>query len=336
MSRFLLRSAKVVLLAGALVIAFGPAPARAQPAKDIAGAKDNPVVSRFAGASMKNFFSDSYAEIPIPAGAGKIVDQKVTFEEGKSIPFTGKLDGYLYTAPKDKSPLEIFRNYQAALKQGGFTTLYTCELEACSNTGIVNGYFGNQYISPRKWAGSSGLSDTLNGNNYFVSAKTNKGGKDIYVLLFVNTYGSNTGSQVLLVAESQPLQIGQVTVNADGLKKGLAADGKIALYGLYFDTGKSDIKAESKAQLDEMAKLFAANAALKAYIVGHTDNVGSAEANLALSKARADAVVATLIKDYKVDSKRLAARGVASLSPVMSNSSEDGRSKNRRVEMVEQ
>jgi OmpA-OmpF porin, OOP family len=329
-------SANAVGLAGALTLALGAAPARAQPVKDIAGGKDNPVVSRFAGALMQNFFFDSYAEIPIPAGAGKIVDQKVTFEAGKSVAFAGKLDGYIYTAPKDKSPLEIFRNYQAALKQGGFTTLYTCELEACENTGIVNGYFGNQYISPRKWAGSSGLRDTLNGNNYFVSAKTSKGGQDIYVLLFVNTYGSNTGSQVLLVAQSQALQTGQVTVNAEALKKGLAADGKIALYGIYFDTGKAEIKPESKAQLDEMGKLFAATPTLKAFIVGHTDNVGNADANLALSKARADAVVAALVKEHKVDTKRLAARGVAGLSPVMSNAGEEGRGKNRRVELVEQ
>jgi OmpA-OmpF porin, OOP family len=323
---------KLICLTGALL---GLA-AQAQTTKDIAGGKDNPLISRFAGALMRGFFSESYVEMPIPVGSGKVVDQRLLFDAGKSIAFAGKLDGYIYTAPKGKSPLEIFRNYQIALKQAGFAQLYSCELEACDNARIDNGYFGAQYLSPRPWTNNNGLSDTLNGNNYFVSAKANKGGKDVVVMLFVNTYGSNTGAQVLLVGENQPLQTGQVTVTADALKSGLAADGKIALYGIYFDTGKADVKPESKPQLDEISKLFAANPTLKAYIVGHTDNVGNADSNLALSKARAEAVAAALARDYKVDSKRMAARGVASVAPVMSNASEAGRGKNRRVEVVEQ
>lgn len=319
-----------------LVGALAAPAALAQNNKDIAGGKDHPVVSRFAGAVMKSFFSDSFAELPVPAGPGKVADQKVAFEAGKAMAFSGRLDGYIYTPPAGKSALEIFRNYQAALKAGGFTTLYSCELQACDGTGIDNTYYANQFISARPWANNNGLSDTLNGPNYFVSAKANKAGKDYVVVLFVNTYGSHIGEQVLLVGETQTLRTGQVTVAADGLKKGLASEGKVALYGIYFDTAKAEVKPESKAQLDEIAKLFAANPALKAYIVGHTDNVGASESNLALSKARAEAVVAALARDYKVDAKRLAARGVASLAPVSSNASEAGRSQNRRVEVVEQ
>lgn len=319
-----------------LAAALGLPSAFAQPKKDIAGGKDHPVVSRFSGALMKTFFSESFAEMPVPAGPGKVLDQKVMFEPGKAVAFAGKLDGFVYTAPPGKSPLEIFRNYQAALKAGGFTTLFTCELQTCDGTGIDNTYYATQHIGPRAWVANSGFGDTLNGPNYFLSARANKTGKDTFVILFVNTYGSNTGAQVLLVGESQPLQTGQVTVNADGLKRGLAADGKVALYGLFFDTGKAEIRPESKPQLDEIGKLFAANPALKAYIVGHTDSMGSAEANLALSKARAEAVVAALARDHKVDARRLSARGVASLAPLMSNASEAGRSQNRRVEVVEQ
>ena len=82
-------------------------------------------------------------------------------------------------------------------------------------------------------------------------------------------------------------------VDAKALQGGLEAEGKVALYGIYFDTGKAELKPESRPQLDEMGKLPQAQPALKVYIVGHTDNQGSLEANLQLAAACA-AVVAAL------------------------------------------
>ena len=140
----------------------------------------------------------------------------------------------------------------------------------------------------------------------------------------------------LQVIESKPMETGNVTVNADAIAKGLAAEGKMAFYGLYFDTAKADIKPASEPQLKEMAKLLSAQKALKVYIVGHTDSQGSLDANMQLSQKRAEAVVTALVKDYKIDAKRLSARGAASLAPLSSNSSEAGRARNRRVELVEQ
>jgi len=125
-------------------------------------------------------------------------------------------------------------------------------------------------------------------------------------------------------------------VKADGLDKGLSADGKVALYGIFFDTGKADIKPESTPQLEEMAKLLTHAPKLQVFIVGHTDNQGGVDGNLALSLRRAQAVVATLVKDYKIDTARLSARGVANFSPLASNDADAGRAKNRRVELVAQ
>jgi len=132
------------------------------------------------------------------------------------------------------------------------------------------------------------------------------------------------------------METGNVVVSTDRLQKGLADEGKIALYGIYFDTGRAEVKPESKGQLDEMAKLLNADKSLKVVIVGHTDNQGSADTNVALSQRRADAVVAALVSTYKVDASRLRARGVASFAPVATNRTEVGRAKNRRVELVEQ
>ena len=69
-------------------------------------------------------------------------------------------------------------------------------------------------------------------------------------------------------------------------------------------------------------------------VVGHTDNIGGYEVNTVLSKRRAEAVAATLVKDFGVSALRLTANGAAYLAPVASNSTEAGRAKNRRVELV--
>jgi outer membrane protein OmpA-like peptidoglycan-associated protein len=163
-------------------------------------------------------------------------------------------------------------------------------------------------------------------------------GKEATVLLYTSTAAyAVTGlvSTYLQIVEPKAMATGQVTVDAKALGQGLAAEGRVTLAGLFFDTGKTEIKPESKPQLDEMAQLLQAQPALKVFIVGHTDNVGSFEANEKLSLARAQAVVAALTAaPYKVDAKRLAAKGLANLAPLASNGDEPGRSRNRRVDLV--
>ena len=119
------------------------------------------------------------------------------------------------------------------------------------------------------------------------------------------------------------------------MQKSLAESGRVAIYGVYFDTDKAVVKPESKAALDEMGKLLNANPNLKVYVVGHTDNQGTLAGNMDLSQKRADAVVKALEAGYKIPAARLSPR-VASLAPVAANDAEAGRAKNRRVELVSQ
>ena len=116
----------------------------------------------------------------------------------------------------------------------------------------------------------------------------------------------------------------------------MAATGRVALYGILFDTGKADVKPESKPALEEIAKLLKSDSNLKLRVVGHTDNQGSLDGNIALSKRRAESVNAALVGQYGISGQRLSAFGVADLAPVASNAQEEGRSKNRRVELVPQ
>jgi len=128
----------------------------------------------------------------------------------------------------------------------------------------------------------------------------------------------------------------EVVANAEAMGNDINATGHVSIYGIFFDTGKSEIKPESDAAMEEIAKLLKNNDALNVYIVGHTDNVGTFDSNMKLSKERADAVAKTLSDKYGISAARLKTYGVASLSPVTSNDTEDGKAKNRRVELVKQ
>jgi outer membrane protein OmpA-like peptidoglycan-associated protein len=115
----------------------------------------------------------------------------------------------------------------------------------------------------------------------------------------------------------------------------ISTEGRVAVYAINFDFDKAEVRADSEPQLAEIAKFLKSGTA-KVYIVGHTDGRGGLDYNVSLSQRRAEAVARTLATKYKIDPKRLTSRGLGPLAPLASNRSEDGQSKNRRVEIVEQ
>lgn len=302
--------------------------------KERKGAQDHPMVSRYQGSVLYNHGVINFEQVKVPLSetAEEVVE--------------GKVSNYFYVSPAGRSDLEVFRTYKGALEKAGFTILSACEIERdCEKQKL--------YRHATEWTGKSAswtggydaMSRIDNNGNYpprYLAARLKRAGGDVTVVMTMHAPSSTQkdngvgGPVFMQVIEAKAMETGNVTVKADALARGLAADGKLALYGIFFDTGKADIKPESKPQLDEMARLMASQKALKVYIVGHTDNQGALEANLALSQKRAEAIVAALAKDYKVDAKRMQARGTASFSPVASNASEAGRARNRRVELVEQ
>lgn len=116
----------------------------------------------------------------------------------------------------------------------------------------------------------------------------------------------------------------------------MAEVGHVEVPGIYFDFGKSEVKPESKPALEQVAALLQANPSMRVWVVGHTDSVGSAESNVALSNARAASVIRVLTQQMGIASRRLAPHGAGPYAPVASNKTEEGRAKNRRVELVEQ
>jgi OOP family OmpA-OmpF porin len=127
-----------------------------------------------------------------------------------------------------------------------------------------------------------------------------------------------------------------VVADAAAFGNDLKATGHAAVYGILFDTGKSEVKPESKPALEEIAKLLAQNPGFKILVVGHTDMTGSLDANMKLSQARAEAVAQALATQHGVAASRLKGHGVGPLCPVATNDTDEGRSRNRRVELVKE
>jgi OOP family OmpA-OmpF porin len=158
-----------------------------------------------------------------------------------------------------------------------------------------------------------------------------KGGKEIWV----EVRAGNGREPILIIIEKEAMAQ-EVVANAEVFSNDLKKTGHVAVYGIYFDTGQSVIKPESQTALSEIAKLLKKESGLKVNVVGHTDNVGAMDNNMKLSQARGEAVVKTLVTKYGIAADRLKGYGVGSLAPVASNDAENGKAKNRRVELVKQ
>jgi OOP family OmpA-OmpF porin len=164
-----------------------------------------------------------------------------------------------------------------------------------------------------------------------MEGKIEKNGDVTYV--HVEAYNDGRTYGVTVVEAGTMKQ--DVVADAAALSASIAATGKAAVYGIYFDTGKSVVKPESNPSLEEITRLLKQNGSLTLFVVGHTDNVGALEYNLKLSADRAEAIVKALI-GRGIAASRLKGAGVGPYSPVASNRTEEGKARNRRVELVEQ
>lgn len=160
----------------------------------------------------------------------------------------------------------------------------------------------------------------------------NKDGKAVWVAISVANEPSGRFITMNIIEKEAMKQ--EVTIDAAGMARDIANAGSVAIYGIQFDTGKADIKPESAAVIAEMVKLLNQNATLKVYIVGHTDMVGDLDTNMKLSQARAQSVVNALVAQG-IPAARMKAYGNGPYAPVATNKTEEGRAKNRRVELVE-
>ncbi len=126
-----------------------------------------------------------------------------------------------------------------------------------------------------------------------------------------------------------------VVVDAEAMGADLEEYGRVVLDGLQFEHDKATLKSSSLPALEQIEKFLKSRPDMDFFVVGHTDSKGSVSYNQTLSSRRAQAVVASLVNSHGIAASRLEAFGVGPLVPVFSNSSEAGKGKNRRVELVE-
>jgi OmpA-OmpF porin, OOP family len=246
---------------------------------DAENCKDSPIITRMPGSTIHSCENKEFEQAKLPVG--KDADGNVTEKTVE-----GEYHYWDYGTRDGVSEIQVFRNFETALKTAGLTIVYE---EA---PGTITARKGDTWY----WLQNSG--------SYYYQT---------------------------IVTVKQMNQ--EVTADASSIADELTKSGHIALYGIHFETGKATILPDSETVLSEVAKMLQQNPDLKVSVEGHTDNVGSAAANQALSEKRAQAVVAWL-SSHGVAAARLKAKGWGQTKPVEDNATDAGRAKNRRVELV--
>jgi outer membrane protein OmpA-like peptidoglycan-associated protein len=182
------------------------------------------------------------------------------------------------------------------------------------------------YQNAARSAGGKVLMD----ENGYTTILLNKGGKELWMEIH-----ANKGYEYDLAIIEKEAMKQDVAIDAAAMASSIADTGSVAIYGINFDTASSVLKPDSEPAIDEIAKLLTNSPTLKVYIVGHTDMVGDAASNVKLSQARAQSVITALVTKHGIAASRLIAFGNGPYAPIASNKTEDGRAKNRRVELVE-
>lgn len=304
-------------------------------AADIPGARDHPLVTRFAGSSIVGYQQIPFDKAVLPLGP---VKPGTSDQFAASDVVEGRITRIAYEAPAGKSVIEVYRNFAQALAKAGFTTRFECAEQACGN----GADFSDRVIQPllEPMHARNAMSKALyavDGNMRQLTARLERPEGRVDLSLLVAQSGENQPTGVLLqIVEAQAMATGQVSVDAKAMSQGLSRQGHIALYGIHFATDSADLTADSDTTLSQMAQLLKNEPMLKVFIVGHTDNTGDLNHNLALSQKRAESVAKALTARYGITAQRVAAKGVASYAPVASNHDEAGRTQNRRVELVAQ
>jgi OOP family OmpA-OmpF porin len=294
------------VLLGLAVLLSAPSIAAAEwNGRHVQGAKEPAFMKFYPQARVSDYAQKNFDAVEIVTGYKKGADDAVQQDTVE-----GRVTRYSTEHKPQTSPLEIVRNHENVLKPQGFVTIVAGREAQFPGlpVGGGNGAFGvfrlDRNGAPAVWVN--------------VNAWEQNGAEDPY-------------SEVTIVeikAMEQTLE-----ANADSMLRDLQQSGRVAVYGINFDTGKATIKPESETVLGEILSLATQNPNLKLRIEGHTDNVGGSAANRKLSEDRAAAVRAWLVQKG-VRAANLTSAGLGDGKPVADNGSEDGRARNRRVELV--
>jgi OmpA-OmpF porin, OOP family len=318
---------------------------------DVPKSADHPLIQRYEGSTIVRYSQKEYDEYTLPVGPAEGRGNDVRFP--KALTLEGRVTRITYLIPVGRSVLEVVRNYDLELKKAGYNTLFAGTQDALGAKG--NTFARGRYrdLAVPSFSGTN-FSMLASADERYLAAKLARPEGDVHVALYATAIGDGWGKflysdppnknktaadgQVIAqldIVEAKAMQTNMVAASAGEMATGIATTGSVALYGILFDFNSAVVKAESMPTLEEIAKLLKGDANLRLLVVGHTDNVGTFEFNKDLSQRRAASVVQMLTSKFTVEPKRLTPFGVSFASPVASNKTEEGRAKNRRVQLVE-
>lgn len=297
---------------------------------DKSGCEDHPLISRYPGAIIEYCDSKNYSEFTIATGPETGYR---TIDEWTNV--SGQQTRIYYSLKGDKIVSEVYQNYLTALKNADFNLLANkMHQERNVSTDIGGNTWLNTFYKSNPFPSNVGIKINMGsgslGGTFYIAANKGK----VYIAVSGKRYSDNETVVLLDVIENQEMEDNLITVNADFIADKLFKEGKIALQGILFDHNKATIKNESTPLLEEVAKFLKANPTVVIFVIGHTDMTGEVQYNIDLSNQRAQAVSEFLISNYKIAFNRLLPYGVGPLAPADNNTTETGKAKNRRVELV--
>ena len=305
---------------------------------DLKGSEDHPLLSRYPGSYISYYEEVKFREYTLStqpiSGYRHIADQQTL--EGQLTRITYFVDKHV----DDLSISEVYRDYKQAISKAGITILAEGQTPTNSPRGGIGqgGWIGlalgtNSF--PQGAAANYLFAGTSSsGGSFAIMGRVDRPTGPVYLALYGERHSKDLVVCHLDVIETKAAETGKVFADADFISKEIEDKGSVVIYGITFDFDKSTIKPESKPTLDEIGKYLNANPTISLFVVGHTDMKGSLPYNRTLSKSRATAVVEALVVDYGIARSRLTPDGVAFLSPIATNASEEGRAINRRTELV--
>lgn len=280
---------------------------------DAEGCKDYPAFNRMPNYYLSSCGQKEFGLLQFPVGKPDPDNENKI----KSTDVEGKIFVYNYLLKEgatEASGMQIMRNFQNGLKTKGATILAEYP-NWCGGYYTYNGELGD-----------GGIPFGNGCVNWSTTMKFKSEGKEVWVYL-----QKNDGGYDIAVAEREEMK---QDIKASEMLTALNKDGYIALY-INFETGKADIKTESQPIIEQIVQLLQSNPSLKISVEGHTDDSGTPQSNQVLSEKRAASVMNAVIAK-NIDKTRIKSKGWGQTKPLADNRTEEGKAKNRRVEIVKQ
>jgi OOP family OmpA-OmpF porin len=326
------RTALARSIVAILLLTFGGGIRAADiPQHDVPGSHDLSLLPRYQDARIVSYDQADDEEASLPEGRF----QNFGFAGTRKL--EGRVTRIAYAYPRMLSTIEVMNHYRDVLEGAGFTVAFACAgAEGCG------GFNFGELLTQSMVEAHSGEEGNLiidflhpvgNDIRYVLATLERPEGRITLALAVARHVGSQPGMFVEAV-EQKPEAMATPVASAVRIASALRVQGRIALYNIHFADDRATMRPDSRAVLEQVSAMLHATPAMKLIIVGHSDASGTLAHGMELTAARAQAVVQSLVKNWKVSVAQVTSIGIGPVSPLASNANEAGRALNRRIELV--